>query len=120
MSSEICLNYAFAEDDSIEDVLNQEYAKGYQQGRADALNIDLDTPMHFTPEQKAWVKKYIAINGERQRTDGAREFAEWLCGKSDYTDIDINGFITCRCGDSPRDITIEQALSEWQKEVENV
>lgn len=52
------------------------------------------------------------------RLQGAREFAEWLCGKSDYTDIDINGFITCRCGDSPRDITIEQALSEWQKGAE--
>lgn len=81
----------------------------------DALNIDLDTPMHFTPEQKAWVKKYIAINGERQRVEGAREFAEWLCKKSDYTDIYINGFVTCGCGFSPRDTTIEQALKEWQK-----
>lgn len=25
--------------------------------------------MHFTPEQKAWVKKYLSINGERQRAD---------------------------------------------------
>ena len=54
----------------------------------DALNIDLDTPMHFTPEQKAWVKKYISINGERQRTDGAKEFAKYVIDKID------DGYIT--------------------------
>ena len=56
---------------------------------------------------------------DKGKLDGAREFAEWLCRKSDYTDIDINGFTTCRCGDSPRDTTIEDALAEWQKGAEN-
>lgn len=35
MSNEICLNPAFADDDSIEDFLNQEYEKGYEQGKVD-------------------------------------------------------------------------------------
>lgn len=40
MSDEICLFSAFVDDDSIslEDVLNQEYAKGYQQGKEDTLS----------------------------------------------------------------------------------
>ena len=66
----------------------------------EAFNLDLDiyTPMHFTPEQKAWIKKYIAINGERQRADGAREFAEWLGIKEEHVD---------------------EVLAEWQKGKEN-
>ena len=48
----------------------------------EAPYVDLDTPMHFTPEQKAWVKKYIAINAERQRADAIDEalyeYAFWL------------------------------------------
>lgn len=38
MTNEICLNPAFADDDSIDDVLNQEYNKGYQQGKEDTLS----------------------------------------------------------------------------------
>lgn len=76
--------------------------ESYQQGKAEALNIDLDTPMHFTPEQKAWVKKYIAINGERQRIDGAREFAEWLATKRGFSKE-----------------WAEWHINHWQKEVEN-
>lgn len=38
MNNEVCLNEAFAEDDdSIDDVLNQEYDRGYEQGKADAI-----------------------------------------------------------------------------------
>lgn len=43
--------------------------------RADALNIDMEKPMHFTDEQKAWVKNYIIINAKRQRKDAIDEFA---------------------------------------------
>lgn len=69
------------------------------------LDLNLDTPMHFTPEQKAWVKKYIAINGERQRVDGAREFAEWLVRK--------NGYLNLLGNDS------NKLLAEWQKGTDN-
>ena len=44
--------------------------------RIEAPYVDLDTPMHFTQEQKAWVKKYISINGERQRLDGINDCLE--------------------------------------------
>lgn len=81
----------------------------------DALNIDLDTPMHFTPEQKAWVKKYIAINGERQRVEGAREFAEYL---------DNNGYYASKtiwndCGHVEDYLGVYDALAEWQKGGDN-
>lgn len=78
----------------------------------DALNIDLDTPMHFTNEQKAWVKKYLSINGERQRVDGAREFAEWLQEKS------IDDTIALNYGKF-KNMDIDEVLSEWQKGKEN-
>lgn len=50
MNEIICLNEAFADDDSIEDVLNKEYAKGYENGKADGykqgesdgINIGID------------------------------------------------------------------------------
>ena len=79
------------------------------------LDLDLDTPMHFTPEQKAWVKKYIAINGERQRTDGAREFAEWLPQHFDLRfsnnpDVWLDEFFNH---------TSDKVLAEWQKGKEN-
>ena len=71
-------------------------------------SIDNDKPLWKSDEH------FInACNESYQQ--GAKEFAEWLCRKSDYTDIDINGFTTCRCGASPKDTTIEQALVEWQK-----
>lgn len=82
----------------------------YQQGRADALDIDMDKPMHFTPEQKAWVKKYIAINGERQRLDGAREFAEWL-----QENVFISGE-TIVCGkEFTRVVGFLELYAKWQK-----
>ncbi len=46
----------------------------YEQGRADALNIDMEKPMHFTDEQKAWVKNYIIINAKRQRIYAINKF----------------------------------------------
>lgn len=46
----------------------------YEQGRADALNIDMDEPMHFTDKQKAWIKNYIIINAKRQRAEVVDEF----------------------------------------------
>lgn len=52
------------------------YDRGYKQGRADALSIDMGKPMHFTDEQKAWVKKYIIINAELQRE---RAIEETIC-----------------------------------------
>ena len=52
----------------------------------DALNIDLDTPMHFTDEQKAWVKKYIIRNGQANYERGAMEFAEWAEEKGYFDD----------------------------------
>ena len=85
----------------------------YEKGRADALNIDMDKPMHFTDEQKAWVKKYISINGERQRVDGAREFAEWLLHHSMLCDSfgqDMNDYDLM----SESEI-IDEVLAEWQK-----
>lgn len=87
------------------------YQCGYQQGKADALNIDLDTPMHFTDEQKAWIKKYISINGERQRTDGVKEFAEWLPQHFDLRfsnnpDVWLDEFLNH---------TTEKLVAEWQK-----
>lgn len=48
--------------------------------RADALNIDMEKPMHFTDEQKAWVKNYIIINAKRQRADAIDECIEMLNG----------------------------------------
>lgn len=48
--------------------------------RADALNIDMEKPMHFTDEQKAWVKNYIIINAKRQRADAINECIEMLKG----------------------------------------
>lgn len=47
--------------------------KCYEQGRADALDIDMDEPMHFTDKQKAWIKNYIIINAKRQRADAIDE-----------------------------------------------
>lgn len=41
--------------------------------RADALDIDMDEPMHFTDKQKAWIKNYIVINAKRQRADAIEE-----------------------------------------------
>lgn len=50
-----------------------DYDRGYQQGIADALSIDMDKPMHFTDEQKAWIKNYIIINAKRQRADAIED-----------------------------------------------
>ena len=91
--------------------------EAYQQGKADALNIDLDTPMHFTDEQKAWVKKYISINGARQRADGVREFAEWLTNYAfDHIDYVCNGHFINRQG---RQVSVDEVLAEWKKGEEN-
>lgn len=91
--------------------------KIYEQGMADALNIDLDTPMHFTNEQKAWVKKYISINGERQRADGAKEFAEWIHKYLGYSnDVLFTyrqspvGFVVA----SKK--SVDEIYAEWKKE----
>jgi len=59
----------------IGNIIGEDY---YQQGYADALNIDMDKPMHFTDEQKAWVKNYIILNAERQRADGIDAFFKAL------------------------------------------
>lgn len=51
-----------------------------KQIQADALDIDMDKPMHFTDEQKAWIKNYIIINAKRQRADTIDEcikVVEW-------------------------------------------
>lgn len=62
----------------------------YQQGRADALNIDMEKPMHFTDEQKAWVKNYIIINAKRQRADAIEELetklVDIILGNEEFTD----------------------------------
>lgn len=52
--------------------------QAYEQGRADALEIDMDKPMHFTDEQKAWIKNYIIINAERQRADAIEFISDEL------------------------------------------
>ena len=83
---------------------------------SDLYAEQLEMQLRFAEEQSQ-EREMVAY--EQGKVDGAREFAEWLCRKSDYTDIDINGFTTCRCGASPKDTTIEQALAEWQKEVNN-
>lgn len=81
----------------------------------DALNIDLDTPMHFTPEQKAWIKKYIIKNAQANYERGAREFAEKI--KSDIekwwyrSELDM--------GAENVNSLIDGVLSEWQKGTEN-
>lgn len=91
--------------------------KIYEQGKADALNIDLDTPMHFTPEQKAWIKKYLSINGERQRADGAKEFSEWL---QENVFIDTESGVTVVCGkEFTRVVGFLELYAEWQKGTKN-
>lgn len=68
--------------------------EAYQQGRADALNIDMEKPMHFTNEQKTWVKKYIIINAKRQRSDTIDKYNEKIkeccsiVGSCDFSDLD--------------------------------
>ena len=61
-----------------EPIWNEVREEIYQQGRADALDIDMDEPMHFTDEQKAWIKKYIILNAKRQRADTIDECIEAL------------------------------------------
>lgn len=98
-------------DDICTDYQESEFVK---QIKADALDIEMDKPMHFTDEQKAWVKKYIAINGERQRADGARKFAEWLPQHFDLRfssnpDVWLDEFFNH---------TKDKVLAEWQKRKE--
>lgn len=56
----------------------------WRKGREDALNIDMEKPMHFTDEQKAWVKNYIIINAKRQRADAIDEFVEDIINKINF------------------------------------
>lgn len=66
----------------------------YQLRRADALNIDMEKPMHFTNEQKNWIKKYIIINAKRQRADAIDKYNEKIkdccsiVGSCDFADLD--------------------------------
>lgn len=53
----------------------------YDLGYADALDIDMDKPMHFTDEQKAWVKNYIIINAKRQKADAIDEYKNSISKK---------------------------------------
>lgn len=78
------------------------YIAGKKQGKSEALNIDIDTPMHFTPEQKALVKNYIIKNGRANYERGAREFAEWLATKRGFSKE-----------------WVEWHIEHWQKEVKN-
>ena len=86
----------------------------YQQGKADALDIDEDS-VRFTNEQKAWVKKYIIRQNKARYELGAREFAEWLLKHPLLNGFDEEYFYTIRdC-----QMTIDEVLAEWQKEVNN-
>jgi len=69
-----------------------DYDRGYQQGRADALSIDIDKPMHFTDEQKAWIKNYIIINAKRQRASAIDEFANKLLEELSHTTLLKDGY----------------------------
>lgn len=55
-----------------------QYEQGYRDGISYASSIDMETPMHFTIEQTAWIKKYISINAIRQRADAIEEFKKNL------------------------------------------
>lgn len=55
------------EVEDAKDKINDLALKMYQQGYENALDIDMEEPIHLTKGQTAWVKKYISINGERQR-----------------------------------------------------
>ena len=46
------------------------------------------------------------------KTDGAREFAEWLCQKSDISYVNYVEFAT----ETLDSKSIDEALAEWQKE----
>ena len=72
-----CANYESCREDA--------YNDGYTKGRTDALNIDMEKPMHFTDEQKAWVKNYIIINAKRQRADAIDEFVNECVKFEDLT-----------------------------------
>lgn len=85
----------------------------------EAFNLDLDlyTPMHFTPEQKAWIKKYIAINGERQRADTIDEFETRILGNCSLTLKDGEKVIVIR-----QDIFqfISEQMQKGAEEYENI
>ena len=81
--------------------------KAYQQGYADALDIDMDKPMYFTNEQKAWVKDCIISNGLACYERGAKSFAEWLESNSYLNWVGE--------GNDVNSMSAEEALSEWQK-----
>lgn len=61
----------------------------YYKGQADALNIDMEKPMCFTDEQKAWIKNYVIINAKRQRAEAIDDFVREIksadyVGEEDY------------------------------------
>lgn len=90
--------------------------KEYQQGRADALEIDEDS-VRFTNEQKAWVKKYIIRQNKARYELGAREFAEWLCkGIVPQDNPHITYSVRKMLNDgSSYEVEAEELLAEWQK-----
>lgn len=82
MNEEICLNPAFADDDSIsiEDLINQEYAKGYEQGKADEIEKFRKFSYCKVCEEKGWniycdycrvcqAQEYIAEQLKEQKND---------------------------------------------------
>lgn len=68
-----------------------------KKGKTDALSIDMEKPMHFTDEQKAWIKQYIIINAKRQRADVidefAKEFHKYIGFNKDINHHDIDFFV---------------------------
>lgn len=68
--------------------------KAYEQGRADAIDIDMNKPMHFTDEQKAWIKKYICINAEIQRAEAIDEVKELVAQCASISDADWDWFVS--------------------------
>ena len=92
-----------------------EYDRGYEKGRADAITELLETQKYDELSQKIAID--ILERGiAKGKSDGAREFAEWLCGKYSRMKQDSIGF------EKFQNIywkSIDEVLAEWQKEAEN-
>ena len=73
-------------------------------------------------KKKTLEKNYPAsckeIRGEAYQ-QGAREFAEWLCEKSDFETIDFKGMWNIEENGNRIFYLIDEVLAKWQKERKN-
>lgn len=87
------------------------FMNGYQQGKADEQlqsieDAKMQATEYFNTLDKAKEEAY---------QKGAREFAEWLCRKSRFEEIDWSG-IWDRDEDNKQEFfSIDEVLAEWQK-----